>query len=109
IPTEETTARNKSGCCVIIAPINRPPLLPPWIASFSGRVYFSLIRYSSAAANVCDHIDAAAIEPEPPRKIETRRHADSVAAVCIKQRRILPITLRSFPEENIQRDFCAVF
>src|SRR5438477_526530 len=25
-----------------MAPIKRPPLLPPWIASFSGRVYFSL-------------------------------------------------------------------
>ena len=35
---------------VIIAPINNPPLLPPCIASFPGRVYCSLLRYSAAAA-----------------------------------------------------------
>src|SRR4029453_14644445 len=44
-----TTALIKAGCWVIIAPIRRPPLLPPWIANFSGRVYPSLIRYSATA------------------------------------------------------------
>src|SRR5947208_13223635 len=30
--------------------MSRPPLLPPRIASFSGRVHFSLIKYSAEAA-----------------------------------------------------------
>jgi hypothetical protein len=31
------------------APTRRPPLLPPWMASFFGCVYFSLISHSAAA------------------------------------------------------------
>src|ERR1035438_3486752 len=29
--TWQTTARNRSGRCVIMAPMSRPPLEPPWM------------------------------------------------------------------------------
>src|SRR4029453_13756298 len=59
----------------------------------------------SAASNVCHHVHATAIEPEPPRKIEIRRHADAIAATAVKQRRILPIPLHSFSENDVERNF----
>src|SRR4030095_8044019 len=40
-----------------------------------------------AASNVCHYVDAAAIEPEPSRKIEIRCHAKAIAAIAVKQRR----------------------
>src|SRR5438270_429033 len=39
-----------SGCCVSVAPMSSPPLLPPSIASFSAEVYFRSIMNLSAAA-----------------------------------------------------------
>ena len=48
-PTAGTAAPKRSGRCVTHAPTRRPPLLPPWMASFGVEVYFSLIRYSAAA------------------------------------------------------------
>src|SRR5438874_12268497 len=62
-----------------------------------------------AATNIGHHIDAAAIEPKASRKIKTRRHADPVAAVSVKQRRIMSVTLHSFLENDVERNFCAVF
>ena len=35
-PTAGRQAPNSSGRCVMQAPTSRPPLLPPWIASFAG-------------------------------------------------------------------------
>src|SRR5439155_1494089 len=42
-----------------------------------------LLTEFSAASNVCHHVHATAIEPEPSRKIEIRRHADAVAAIAV--------------------------
>ena len=50
----------------------------------------------AAASNIRHHIDAAAIEPESAREIKIRRHADSVAAVAVKQCRVLPVPFHSF-------------
>ena len=44
----------------------------------------------AAAADVGDDIDPAAIEPEPPGKIERRRHADAVTAVAISSVGLFP-------------------
>ena len=62
----------------------------------------------AAASNIRHHINAAAIEPEPARKIEIRRHADAVAAVAVKQRRVLPVPFHSFPENDVERNLRAV-
>jgi hypothetical protein len=50
-PTAGRHAPNNSGRCVITAPTSKPPLEPPWIASFFGLVYFSLISQSADAKN----------------------------------------------------------
>src|SRR5947208_7476624 len=42
----------------------------------------------TCASNVRHHVDAAVVEPKPPRKIKIWRHADSVAAIAVKQRRV---------------------
>src|SRR5271154_2775423 len=44
-----TMAPNRSGRCVIMAPISRPPFDPPWIASFDELVYLFWISHSAAA------------------------------------------------------------
>src|SRR5436190_23285979 len=61
-----------------------------------------LLTEFSAASNVCHHVHATAIEPEPSRKIEIRRHADAVAAIAVKQRRILSVPLHSFSENDVE-------
>ncbi len=48
-PTAGRHAPNRSGRCVMHAPTSRPPLLPPWMASFSGAVYLFAISHSAAA------------------------------------------------------------
>src|SRR5438045_8228579 len=63
----------------------------------------------ATASNVCHHVNAAAIEPKPPRKIKTGRHADSVAAVRVEQRRIVSVALHSFSIKDVQWNFRAVF
>ena len=42
MPTWDTTARIICGCCVNVAPIVNPPLLPPMIASRVALVYLSV-------------------------------------------------------------------
>ena len=39
-PTAGSAAANSSGRCVMAAPTNNPPLLPPLMASFSLVVYW---------------------------------------------------------------------
>ena len=63
----------------------------------------------ATASNVCHHVNAAAIEPKPARKIKTGRHADSVAAVRVEQRRIVSVALHSFSIKDVQWNFRAVF
>src|SRR5712671_6723079 len=88
--------------------MSSPPLLPPRIASFSGRAHFCLIKYSAASANVRHNKNAAAVEPKPAREVEIRLHADAVAAIAIKQRRIVTVELCAFSANDVQRDFRAV-
>src|SRR5882724_6889323 len=49
----------------------------------------------AAASYIRHHINAAAIEPKPARKIKIWRHADSITAIAVKKRRILPIAFHS--------------
>src|SRR5882762_8242480 len=63
----------------------------------------------ATASNIRHDINAAAIEPKPSRKIKIWRHTDSVAAVAVKQRRVLSVTLHSFSKNDIERNFCTVF
>ena len=62
----------------------------------------------AAASNIRHDVDAAAIEPKPPRKIKIGRHADAVAAVAVEQRRILSVALRSFSGNDVERNFGAI-
>src|SRR5438477_5792095 len=62
----------------------------------------------AAATSIGYHIDAAAIEPKPPRKIKIWRQADPVAAISVKHRGILAVLLHSFSEKNVERNFRAV-
>src|SRR2546429_519392 len=48
-PTAGSAAPNRSGRWFSTAPISRPPLLPPEIASFFGEVYLLAINHSAAA------------------------------------------------------------
>src|ERR1041385_133016 len=48
-PTDGNAAPNRSGRCVNAAPINKPPLLPPPIASFRVDVYLLSINHCAAA------------------------------------------------------------
>src|SRR6266571_4872552 len=50
----------------------------------------------AAATNIRHYIDAAAVDPKPPREFKIWRQADPVAAVSVKQRWILSVTLNSF-------------
>ena len=62
----------------------------------------------AAAANIRHHIHAAVIKPKPARKFKIRGHADSVAAISIKQRRVLSVPFHSFAENDVERNFRAV-
>src|SRR5215211_5963543 len=63
----------------------------------------------TTASDVCHHVHAIAIEPKSQRKIKVGRHADSVATVCIEQRRVVSVALHSFSRKDIQWNFRAVF
>ena len=47
--TDIITDLTNSGLCVITAPTNKPPLLPPDIANLADSVYLFFIKYSDAA------------------------------------------------------------
>jgi hypothetical protein len=47
--TWQTTAPNRSGRCVSMLPISRPPLLPPMDAEVRGAVILRAIRSSAMA------------------------------------------------------------
>ena len=63
----------------------------------------------ATASNIRHHVDAAAIEPKPSRKIEIRRHTDSVTAIAVKQRRVASVAFHPFSKKDVKRNFCAVF
>ena len=63
----------------------------------------------TAAAEICYDINAAAIEPESPSKIERGREADAVATVGVEQRWISAIEFCAFATHDIEGNFCAVF
>src|SRR5437773_193560 len=67
-----------------------------------------LLAEFTTASNVRHHINAAAIEPEAASKVEIRRHADAVAPVAVKQRRILLVPLHSFPKNDVEWNPAAV-
>ena len=62
----------------------------------------------AAASNIGHDIDAAAIEPKPPRKLKIWRHTNPVAAVSVKQRGVLAITLHSFAENDVEGNFASI-
>src|SRR5262249_48170656 len=62
----------------------------------------------TAASNVRHYIHPAMIEPKPARKIEIWGHAKSIAAVAVEQCRVLPVSLHSFAENDVERNFRAV-
>src|SRR6478752_9087196 len=59
----------------------------------------------ATASNVCNHVNTAAIEPKPPRKIKVGRHADSVAAIRVEQSRVVSIALHSSSRKDVQWNF----
>ena len=54
IGTMHTTARNRSGRCVIAAPTSRPEFEPPKMASFCGSVRPVSISHSAAHKKVVE-------------------------------------------------------
>src|SRR5207244_7794592 len=62
----------------------------------------------AASSNIRHHIHAAVIKPKPARKFKIWGHADSVATVAVKQRRVLSVPLHSFAENDVERNFRAV-
>src|SRR6476620_3797940 len=63
----------------------------------------------AAATNIRHDVDAAVIEPKPPRKLKIWRQADPVAAVSVKERWVLAVSLQSFAEKNVERNFGSIF
>ncbi len=63
----------------------------------------------AAATNIRHDVDAAAIEPKPPRKLKIWRQADPVAAVSVKERWVLAIALHSFAENDVEGNFGSIF
>src|SRR5437660_7783227 len=63
----------------------------------------------AAAADICHHIYAAAIEPEPAGEIKIGRHANAVTAVSVKERRIVAVGFRPLTPNNVERNFCVAF
>src|ERR1022692_4170015 len=55
----------------------------------------------AAAADIRHHKNAATIEPKPAGEIKTRRHADAVTAVAVKQRGIVAVALRSLLADDV--------
>src|SRR5215472_9287601 len=71
----------------------------------------SMSRPSSCEADtdVRHRIDTAAIEPQPPRRAQKSwRLADAIAAIAVKQCRILPVQLGAFLAHNIDGHLRAV-
>src|SRR5260370_1297072 len=62
----------------------------------------------ASAANVRDHVNTAAVEPEPAREFKIRRHAEAITTVTVKQRRIVAVQVCAFAANNVKRNFCAV-
>ena len=64
MPTCETTARIASGCCVMIAPISRPPFEPPMMPSLLVLEYFcsttSCIAAKKSSNTFCLWVSAPA-------------------------------------------------
>src|SRR6266436_9435537 len=56
----------------------------------------------AAATNIRHDVDAAAIEPKPPRKLKIWRQANPVAAVSVKQRGVASVPLHSLSENDIE-------
>ena len=134
MPTCETTHFIRSGCCVSVAPISSPPLLPPMIASFAGDVYFRSIRCFSTAAKSSNtfclfvrlpgRCHSSPNSPPPRRlatattnpwssstrvrRVERRRDADAVAAVAGHQARVRAVELRPLRDEDVHRHLRAV-
>src|SRR4029077_4566224 len=54
-----------------------------------------LLAELATAANVGDHINTTAIEPNAAREIKIRGHADSVTAIAVEQGGIIPVLLCS--------------
>ena len=48
----------------------------------------------AAAAHIGDGIDAAVIEPQPQHRRKVGRHAETVAAVAVEQRRVAAVARR---------------
>ena len=63
----------------------------------------------AATANVCHHIDTAAIEPETPGEIEARLHADAIPAIGVEQGGILAVLFGPLPADDVQRNFGSIF
>src|SRR4051794_18835999 len=96
--TYATTALKRSGRMFAIAPISRPPALPPLTISFDGVVYFSFTRCSAEATKSVNVFFFVIIRPASchslpmsppprmcasayttPRSSSTRRDAENVA------------------------------
>jgi hypothetical protein len=59
-PTWGIAATNNSGCCVIAAPISRPPLPPPLMASLADVVtLFAISHFGQLGPGLKDHEERA--------------------------------------------------
>src|SRR5690349_21705303 len=118
----QSTARNRSGRCVVTEPTSSPPLLPPRMASFSRDVYLLLINHSaggnkvvknillfvqhagvvpflsefSATAKVRHCVEAALLYPPSDERVKTGREADVKPAVAIQNRWNASVRLQPF-------------
>src|SRR5207245_11098215 len=63
----------------------------------------------AAAAEVGDGVDTALFQPHPADEVEPRHLAAAVAAVAIKDGRVLAVELGSFFANDVECDTRAVF
>src|SRR6266404_5610304 len=111
MPTCETTPRTKSGRCVRNAPIKRPPLLPPSIASFEYVLFVSqisglvpVLAEFSTPSKIGDNIDSTRIKPQAAGGVEIWHEADPIAAVSIEQGRVLAVEFDRLFAKYVERN-----
>src|SRR5215211_8359805 len=59
----------------------------------------------TAAPKIGHHEDASLVNPDTPREIKTRRHADAEAAVTTENHRRLAVEPRALAADDVERNF----
>ena len=98
------TALNSSGRWFATAPTSSPPLDTPWMASFDGRVYPLLMRYSAAPMKSSNTFCLCSFVPASchfsPYSLPPRMFADAYTTPCSSSARRSALNAGKVPMLN---------